>query len=120
MLTKYVNLVLFMAMIVMNYLANALPLNGKTTGELSAQYPNLFVPAGITFSIWGVIYLLLGAFVILQFRHKNKSLAKTVGWAFAISCLLNSFWIVAWHYEYLLLSVGIMFGLLGEIGRAHV
>jgi len=115
MLTKYVNLVLFLAMIVMNYLANSLPLNGKTTGELSAQYPNLFVPAGITFSIWGVIYLLLAAFVILQFRQKNKSIVNSIGWAFAISCLLNSLWIVAWHYELLLLSVGIMFGLLGAL-----
>ena len=46
---KYLNLLFFAAMIVMNYLANALPLNGKTTGELSDAYPNLFVPAGVTF-----------------------------------------------------------------------
>ncbi len=29
------------------------------TGELSDRYPNLFVPAGFTFAIWGLIYLLL-------------------------------------------------------------
>lgn len=50
---KFLNLVLFAGMVVMNYLANALPLNGKTTGELSDAWPNLFVPAGLTFSIWG-------------------------------------------------------------------
>ena len=50
----------------MNGLANALPIAGKTTGELSDLYPNLFVPAGITFSIWGVIYLLLIGFIIIQ------------------------------------------------------
>ncbi len=50
---KYINVVLFAGMLVMNYLANALPLNNKTTGELSDSFPNLFVPAGLTFSIWG-------------------------------------------------------------------
>jgi translocator protein len=64
----------FAIMIFMNYLANALPLGGRTTGELSTQYPNLFVPAGITFSIWGLIYLLLLGFCVLQFMAQNKAL----------------------------------------------
>ncbi|MFZ2338580.1 MAG: hypothetical protein WAW07_02520 [Bacteroidales bacterium] len=46
---KYINVVLFAVMLVMNYLANALLLNNKTTGELSDSFPNLFVPAGLTF-----------------------------------------------------------------------
>ena len=60
------NLILFMAVVYVNMLAVTLPINGKSTGELSDQYPNLFVPAGFTFSIWGVIYLLLLVFVIYQ------------------------------------------------------
>ncbi len=109
---KIINIIMFAVMIGMNYLANALPLNGKTTGELSAQYPNLFVPAGITFSIWGVIYLLLFAFVVLQFVNNNKQLVEIIGWAFAISCILNGLWIVAWHYENLPVSLVIMIALL--------
>jgi hypothetical protein len=109
---KIVNILMFVAMIVMNYLANALPINGKTTGELSAQYPNLFVPAGITFSIWGIIYLMLFVFLIIQFHSQNKELIAAIGWAFAISCALNGLWIVAWHYENLLVSFLIMIGLL--------
>ncbi len=112
---KYINLIVFGLMVYMNYLANALPINGKTTGQLSAQYPNLFVPAGITFSIWGVIYLMLLAFVILQFKEQNKPLIASIGWLFAISCLLNAAWIVAWHYEQLPLSLLIMFGLLATL-----
>ena len=54
----------YLTMIVTNYLANALPLNGRSTGDISDAYPSLFTPAGITFSIWGVIYLLLGAHVL--------------------------------------------------------
>ena len=65
---KYLNVLFFAGMIVMNYLANALPLNNKTTGELSDSFPNLFVPAGITFSIWGIIYILLLVYTIVQFK----------------------------------------------------
>ena len=41
----------FLGTFVVNGLSNALPLNGKTASELSDQYPNLFVPSGLTFSI---------------------------------------------------------------------
>ncbi len=109
---KTINLLAFLLMVVMNYLANALPINGKTTGQLSEQYTNLFVPAGITFSIWGIIYLLLLGFIMLQFREQNRQVLESIGWLFAISCLLNAAWIMAWHYEQLPLSLLIMFGLL--------
>jgi len=36
-----------------NGLANALPFNGLTTGEVSNRFGALFVPAGYVFSIWG-------------------------------------------------------------------
>ena len=112
---KIINLIMFGLMVVMNYLANALPINDKTTGELSAQYPNLFVPAGITFSIWGVIYLMLLIFCFIQFRSENKPIVEAIGWAFAISCFLNALWIIAWHYEMLPLSLIIMLGLLAAL-----
>ncbi len=112
---KIINLFFFFVMVVMNYLANALPINNKTTGALSAQYPNLFVPAGVTFSIWGVIYLMLGIFVVLQFRTQHKALISSIGWAFALSCLLNALWIIVWHYEKLSLSVLVMLGLLAVL-----
>jgi len=97
-------------MITINALANALPLNGKLTGELSDLYANLFVPVRFTFSIWCIIYLLLLIAVlklvfyapILPIWHRS----------FLISCMLNGNWIVAWHYQYMLLSLGIMTGLL--------
>jgi len=109
---RYANLVFFGGMMIMNYLANALPLGGKTTGELSDAYPNLFVPAGVTFSIWGAIYLLLAAFCVFQFSQKGAPLAESLGWLFAASCLLNGLWIVAWHYERVPLSLLVMVGLL--------
>lgn len=95
------------AMITVNTLANTLPINGKTTGEVSAQFDNLFTPAGFTFSIWSVIYLGLIAFVVYQFRYGQSShassppMASAIGWPFLISCIANSCWIFAWHHEYL-------------------
>lgn len=109
---RYINILFFAAMIVMNYLANALPLNGKTTGELSGSFPNLFVPAGLTFSIWGVIYLLLLTFCFIQFNSANQVIINRISWLFIASCILNALWIVAWHYGRLPLSVIIMLGLL--------
>jgi len=109
---KFVNLFFFAIMIVMNILANALPLNNKSTGELSHSLPNLFVPAGLTFSIWGVIYLLLAVFCLYQFKASSQAAVTLIGWIFAISCLLNAMWIFAWHYQKLPLSLLIMAGML--------
>jgi hypothetical protein len=109
---KYINIVLFAGMIVMNYLANALPLNNKTTGELSDSFPNLFVPAGITFSIWGIIYLLLIGYCIVQFTGSDQTIISNIGWLFGVSCILNALWIVFWHYSKLPLSLIVMIGML--------
>ncbi len=64
-----INLLAFIGMLVVNILATSLPLNNLTTGELSDALPNLFVPIGFTFSIWGVIWLLLAAYLVAQFRY---------------------------------------------------
>jgi len=109
---RYISVLFFGAMIYMNYLANALPMNGKTTGQLSDAYPNLFVPSGITFSIWGIIYLLLAVYCVMQFFPASKGMALKISWLFIISCVFNGLWIVAWHYQKLPLSLLIMLGLL--------
>jgi len=62
----------YVAMVIVNSLANILPINGRTTGAVSNAYPNLFAPAGPAFSIWGLIYLLLGGYVVYQFVKKDQ------------------------------------------------
>ncbi|WP_303968933.1 tryptophan-rich sensory protein [Sporosarcina ureae] len=104
--------VTYVIMIAANALANILPLNGQTTGELSDKYGNLFAPAGFTFSIWSLIYLLLLFHVVYQLglfqKTKNPQLLSQVGIYFCISSLLNASWIFLWHYEYLPFSVVVM------------
>jgi hypothetical protein len=97
-------------MIVINALANILPIGGVTTGEISDAYPNLFAPTAFTFSIWGLIYLLLGAYTVYQmsFSYKNKEKDKLCGKIapyFAISSVANILWILSWHYRLMSLSV---------------
>lgn len=100
-----------------NFLANALPLNGKTTAELSDSYPNLFVPAGYVFAIWGVIYLLLIIFVIFQALPKQRDdvFHEQISIFFIISSLANSVWIFFWHYEQVLFSLVTMLVLLTSL-----
>jgi len=111
------NVIGFVAVVVVNALANALPLNGVTTAQLSDSYPNLFVPAGYVFSIWGVIYLLLLGFTVYQARPAQRDAAfqGEIGWLFFASCALNAAWIFLWHWRLVLSSVVIMFGLLGTL-----
>lgn len=109
---RYITLLFFGAMVYVNYLANALPINGKTIGQVSNGYPNLFVPSGITFAIWGVIYLMLTAYCVVQFLPSSKEMAERIGWIFIISCVFNALWIIAWQYQKLTLSLLIMLGLL--------
>jgi hypothetical protein len=102
-----------------NGLANALPLNGRNTGELSALYPNLFVPAALTFSIWGLIYLGLIAVVVYGFAgeasENRPSVLEALGPWFLVSCLANGAWIFAWHWQLVGLSLGIMLVILGSL-----
>lgn len=118
---QILNLAGFFLMVIINFLANYLPINNLDTGYISDLYPNLFAPAGFTFSIWGLIYLLLGIFVFYQAggilskgKSRNLFVEKIDYWFFS-SCLLNTAWIFAWHYLQLGLSLVIMFFLLGNL-----
>jgi len=101
-------------MLVMNGLANGLPLNGKTTGQLSEQYPNWFVPAGITFSIWGMLYLLMLGYVGMRIYKRNEE-SDGIESLYMITAMLNGTWIIAWHYEWMFVSLLLMGGLLGTL-----
>lgn len=101
--------------LVVNALANILPINGLNTGEVSDRYPSLFTPAGITFSIWTLIYGLLIAFMAYSWaNHNEKRIDRILPW-FIASCILNASWILVWHYLLPGLSVVIMLLLLATL-----
>lgn len=128
---RLLNVVAAAATIAINFLANALPLGGQTTGEISDRFPVYFVPAGYVFSIWGLIYLGMAAFSIYQVLpgQGRNSRVSGIGNLFFISCVANSAWIVLWHYELLYGTLAVMLLLLLSliaiylrlgIGRAKV
>ncbi|MFX0025974.1 MAG: hypothetical protein ACFE8M_06125 [Candidatus Hermodarchaeota archaeon] len=108
---QILNILTFIAVVVINYLAISLPLGGKTTQQLSDEIENLFVPAGLTFSIWGIIYILLGLFSVYQLRDIFKSdkiempYLEKVSYFFIISNVANFTWIILWHYQLVPLSL---------------
>ncbi len=90
-----------LATIFFNFLANALPLNGLNTGQISDRFQVYFVPAGYVFSIWGLIYLGLIAYAIYQAlpaQRQNPRLRDTA-YLIAGSGLANIAWLFFWHYE---------------------
>lgn len=100
--------------IIVNGLANALPLNGQGTGEISDRFNIYFVPAGYVFSIWGLIYLGLLAFAVYQAlpAQRNNELLKKIYPAYWISNLANIAWIFLWHYEFFPLTLVAMLTIL--------
>ncbi|MEZ4615208.1 MAG: tryptophan-rich sensory protein [Caldilineaceae bacterium] len=100
--------------IFINYLSNALPLNGRTAGEISDSFPVRFTPAGYVFSIWGLIYLGLIAYAIYQAlpaQRANPRL-RAILWPFILSCMANSTWIFAWHFGYFIFALVLIIILL--------
>ncbi|MEC9490840.1 MAG: hypothetical protein UMU04_07805 [Halanaerobiales bacterium] len=103
---KIANLIFLILTISVNFLANYLPINGISSGEVSDLYQNPFTPAGFTFSIWGVIYLFLTIFVIYQFTGKGEIIQKfSTGPYFIIASLANMSWLYLWHHQRLYLSL---------------
>jgi len=116
---KTIVVITYFIMVAVNAMANILPINGQSTGQVSDSYPNLFAPAGITFAIWALIYVLLAAYAIYQtdLFQKNQSVLKKnfldkIGIYFSISSVANAVWIYSWHYHIIILSMLLMIMIL--------
>ncbi len=110
----------FIAVVTVNALANILPLNGVNTGVLSDEIPNLFVPAGLTFSIWGIIYLLLAghaATILIEAWSKEAAAtwSKRDAFLFILNMAANVAWIFAWHWRLVNLAMVVMLVILGTL-----
>ena len=116
---KVITSLSFLVMVTVNALANVLPINGVGTGDVSDSYPDLFAPAGLTFAIWGLIYLLLAGYIVYQFGFlgTSRKLYQEPSWRkvavyFSISSFANTLWIFAWHYDFIGASLVLMVGIL--------
>jgi hypothetical protein len=118
--TAVFNAIGYIMVIAVNAMAGLNMLNGKSPANISEKYSNLFTPAGITFYIWGIIYLSLLGFIIYQlwlaFSGKHQPelevfMERLRAW-WLFSCLANTCWLFTWHYELLPFSMLIMLALL--------
>jgi hypothetical protein len=103
--------------LVVNILANTLPLNGQNTGQISDHFNVFFVPAGYVFSIWGLIYIELITYAIYQAlpsQRENPRLSATGGWI-ALGGIANSAWIFLWHYNQFPITLVAMLVLLATL-----
>jgi hypothetical protein len=117
-ITRQVSVILsVLVTLFINGLANALPLNGQTTGQISDRFNVYFVPAGYVFSIWGLIYIGLIAYAIYQAlpsQRENPRLRAT-GWWIVLGGIANSLWIFLWHYNQFPLTLVAMLALLATL-----
>lgn len=107
----------YIGIITINALANILPLNGQTTGEISNRLPVLFTPAGYVFSIWSVIYILLAVWIVgFWIRYKKGEVPSSkITLFFTLSAVFNIAWLYLWHYEFFAWSVLAIFAYLASL-----
>ena len=103
-----------LAVIFVNYLAGTGQVNNIDPKEISDKYLNLLTPEGYAFAIWGIIYLGLIGFSIYQAlpaQALNSRFVK-IRPIYIASCAANIAWIYAWHYDQILVSLGLMLTIL--------
>lgn len=116
-----VTVVVFLITVAINAAANALPINGQLTAEISDRFRVFVIPAGYVFAIWGLIYLLLGAFTVDQARPSRAAdpTLRRLGWLPALTGVLNSVWVLLFQYEVFVLTVPVMVALLVTLIRIN-
>lgn len=88
-------------------------IGGMTQADISNMFPSAITPAGVTFSIWSLIYLSwIVAGVYVAFFQKKKETSKTLC-VFSLAILLTGVWLVPWGYIWIGTSLVVMLVILG-------
>lgn len=112
----WVNLFFFIITLVINFMGALGLINGLTQKEVSDMFPTLITPAPVTFSIWGIIYLLLLiSLIVMIVKNEDtyyENATDNITVLFRLSCLFNIAWIISFSYVQIGLSVIFIFGLV--------
>ncbi len=113
----WINFSATLVTLVVNALANLVPLNGQTTGDVTTRISSYFVPAGYVFSIWGLIYLGLLAFSVYQLLNPQRcaTTLKHIGYLYLVSSAANCAWLFFWHFNLYGLALLAILVLLGSL-----
>jgi hypothetical protein len=119
LLRAAITLLAFVVTVAINGAANVLPINGQTTAEISDRFRVYVIPAGYVFAIWGVIYLGLTAFTLYQAARAADPIVRRLGWLPALTGILNTAWLLLFHYEAFAATVPVMLALLVTLIAIH-
>nr|QFG73998.1 MAG: hypothetical protein [Megaviridae environmental sample] len=97
----------FILMIIANYSI------GGRVGAKSDQNKTLITPDGITFSIWGIIYVIVGTYVFTNTKTSTLGFYSKI---FILSCILNIMWLLTWINGHVKVSSFVLFLLCGCVG----
>ncbi len=109
----WINGLFFVITLIINAIGAQGIINGLAQKDVSDMIITLLTPSPATFSIWGVIYLLLLISVIVMIAKKDmyyKSAVNQISTLFRISCILNFTWIIAFSYVQIELSALLISG----------
>lgn len=110
------NFLAFLLHVGLSYATQFKLFNNQDVAQVSNKYTSLFTPAGITFAIWGLIYVSLCAFCIYHIIKAwtrgivdpaNEDVQRMGGW-FILNNLVTAAWLLAWTNEYIALSLGLI------------
>ncbi len=114
-----INSIALAAMLFANFAGATGFFSSENVGDISHKYDTLFAPAGYTFIIWSLIFLLAVCFVIYQWillknGDPKKYIERTGVW-FIVSNVANACWIYCWLNEQVGLSVICILVLLSSL-----
>src|SRR5699024_7883620 len=69
---QFLSPILFILVLLINYLSAAGRTFPNTQAEINDQYTNLLSPAGFSFSIWSVIYLGVALTLAVRYIKRNN------------------------------------------------
>lgn len=120
----WVNLALFFTTLGVNTLGAMGFINGLSQKEISDKYATLITPSSSTFSIWGVIYvLLLIALIYMIVKSKDEKTAQTIeaiSLPFWVSSAANILWIVTFSYELIGISSLLILALVVSLAIINI
>jgi hypothetical protein len=89
-------------------------IGGMTQADISAMFPSAITPAGITFSIWSIIYfswIVAGVYVAF-FQKKKEGITPKALITFSLAIALTAVWLVPWGYIWIGTALIVMIGIL--------
>ncbi len=108
----------FVLLVLINYVAAMGYINGSPQKVVSKEFLTMMTPAGYAFSIWGVIYVSIACAILWSIVQPLSTVGRQfqkVLIPFALSCMTNVAWIIAFSYRYIGLSavlIVILFSLI--------